>query len=555
MAKISLKSIKFNGGMSPESPPLEIDISAVTIIVGPNNSGKSQLLKEIEDHCHGRHLVARKVLSEINIDHPTDFDECKEMLSIFSGNPPHGGPALDDKLYLNKPNIANFDENTNAEIHIPDFKAVLKNYKWDVIARFFIRYFVLRLDGKTRFNLIEDKKSGDLEGAPKNHLWSLFVDDKKRMEVRKFTERAFGKYFVIDPTGMEFFRARLADRPPMDSMEEQALDARARRFHQSATPITEMGDGIRTSVGLVSAVLSLRQSILLIDEPEAFLHPSLSREVGETIAEASRQQGASLLAATHSADFVIGCIQAAPNTRIVRVDYNGKNGMARSIDPDGVRSLMEDPLLRSTNALRALFTRAVVVCEADTDRAFYEEINRRLYLKDEGIQDCLFLNAQNWQTIPRVAIPLKRLGVPVASIFDLDVLRSSEFTRIWELIDDKCVAEKLQKDRNYILSDLNKVDKNYWKKNGVLSVEGQLRDDLEILIEGFASEGIFFVPVGELEGWLTSLNIPSGGQAKSSWLPRIFQSMGSDPQAASYLAPGQGDVWEFLRRISLWFKT
>jgi hypothetical protein len=67
----------------------------------------------------------------------------------------------------------------------------------------------------------------------------------------------------------------------------------------------------------------------------------------------------------------------------------------------------------------------VVVTESDADRAYYEEINERLLrLKpDWGIPNCLFINAQNKQTIQTIVKPLRELGIPAAGIVDIDVIK------------------------------------------------------------------------------------------------------------------------------------
>ena len=86
---------------------------------------------------------------------------------------------------------------------------------------------------------------------------------------------------------------------------------------------------------------------------------------------------------------------------------------------------MRNPLLRSIGVLNALFYNAVIVTEADADRAFYQEINERLLLAKDprGIDGCLFLNAQNKQTVWDIVRPLRELGIPAAGIVDIDVLK------------------------------------------------------------------------------------------------------------------------------------
>ena len=97
--------------------------------------------------------------------------------------------------------------------------------------------------------------------------------------MRQLTFEAFGTYFTIDPTGIQTLRVRLSSRLPTTPAEEQALDATARAFHAAAPLITDLSDGVQAFVGLLSAILGLPPSILLIDEPEAFLHPPLARRM------------------------------------------------------------------------------------------------------------------------------------------------------------------------------------------------------------------------------------------------------------------------------------
>jgi hypothetical protein len=72
-----------------------------------------------------------------------------------------------------------------------------------------------------------------------------------------------------------------------------------------------------------------------------------------------------------------------------------------------------------------LFFEAVIVCEADSDRAFYQEINERLLAEfdNRGMNNCLFINAQNKQTVWDIVKPLRELGIPTIGIVDIDVLK------------------------------------------------------------------------------------------------------------------------------------
>src|SRR3712207_7056400 len=62
-----------------------------------------------------------------------------------------------------------------------------------------------------------------------------------------------------------------------------------------------------------------------------------------------------------------------------------------------------------------------------SDRVFYSEINERLLAARAGGADgCVFLNAQNKQTIRRILRPLREMGIPAVAVVDLDLLKGRE---------------------------------------------------------------------------------------------------------------------------------
>ena len=110
----------------------------------------------------------------------------------------------------------------------------------------------------------------------------------------------------------------------------------------------------------------------------------------------------------------MGCVQGGAPINIVRLTFDNGSATARLLTKDRLVPLMRNPLLRSIGVLDALFYNAVVVTEADADRAFYQEVNERLLQANDprGIEGCLFLNAQNKQTVWDIVHPLRELGQP-----------------------------------------------------------------------------------------------------------------------------------------------
>jgi hypothetical protein len=249
----------------------------------------------------------------------------------------------------------------------------------------------------------------------------------------------------------------------------------------------------------------------------------------------------------------MGCIESGAETTIVRLTYESGQAGASVLTPTDLTALIRDPLLRSTGALSGLFHRGIVVGESDHDRAFYEEVNRRLRESDRGASDTFFTNAQNWQTIPRVVAPLRHLGVPAAAIIDLDTLTGlkAEWQKFYGAMAlSETEANALEKKRARAATLLKALGKTAVKKKGFAGLPTGDQKVVRDLIADLEARGIFVVPVGELECWLPTLG--GGVSNKAKWIVRIFQSLGSNPSAPSYVRPTNGDVWAFVDRVASW---
>jgi ABC-type cobalamin/Fe3+-siderophores transport system ATPase subunit len=556
---LKLGRLKFRVGSAPGAAPVEVTASPVIVLVGPNDSGKSLTLREIEQWCKGNAAIGKR-LDQIEITFPTNSDDAVELVKVFETPPPPNQVTAAENIWVGLPQFRADQQPIRMQVSLVALRAFVTNKQIDPLRTILSQLYTIRLDGRTRFALTDEKPTGDILGPPENHLAALFADDHARERVRQLTEEAFELSFVIDPTHLQFFRVRMSDRKPNSTTEEQAIDHTARQFHAAARGTSDLSDGVLSFTGLVSAVLSLPHRILLVDEPEAFLHPPLARRLGRNLTSIAVERDASLVTATHSADFLMGCIEATADISIVRVMYSKGIATAHTIAPAALRILIRDPLLRSTQALRGLFHKAAVVTEAEADRAFYEEINARLVATGRGIPDSLFVIADNWMTVPRIAEPLRRMGVPAAAILDLDALaEASHWPRFYSMIAlDAASAAKIEAQRvkcegHMKALPLTADKRKQYKVNGLSAFGGVQRSEIETLIDQLATYGIFVVPVGELERWLGTLGVPA--DPKKTWLSRIFTAMGDDPAAAAFVAPGNNDVWAFLEQIDVWVQN
>jgi hypothetical protein len=240
---------------------------------------------------------------------------------------------------------------------------------------------------------------------------------------------------------------------------------------------------------------------------------------------------------------------------IVRLTYKEGIGTARLLPSSELLKLMRNPLLRSASVINALFYDATIVAEGDVDRAFYQEINTRLTEKEppQGIRSCLFLNAQNKQTEKTIVKPLRDLGVPAAAVVDIDVLK--EGGSVWtELLLSANVPQPLVDSLAVARASLKKkfddTGKDMKRDGGIALLDAENREAALELFSQLARYGIFVVPTGEVESWLRALGVPGN---RTTWLVAMFETLGADPSAASYVRPSNDDVWSFVETMRQWF--
>ena len=82
-----INKIRFKFGATEGQPPLALDVTPITVFVGPNNSGKSRVLIEIEKYC--RTTIGQPndlVLGQLELD-PYTQEEIESELDEIEQEP------------------------------------------------------------------------------------------------------------------------------------------------------------------------------------------------------------------------------------------------------------------------------------------------------------------------------------------------------------------------------------------------------------------------------------------------------------------------------------
>ena len=390
-----LSRITLTFGERPGAEPLSFDPGTVTIIVGPNNSGNSLFVREL-----GVYLLEpgnrsdNRIVADVEYV-PMSPEDVRALLGTWQEHPV-GRNTTEQEFHFSNPGVAG--SGVSIQVRASELQSAEAIER--LIPRFVVSY-TLRLDGASRLSILARTESHPLAQPPQNILMALLKDDERRKQVREQSARAFGLYFVIDVTDLKYVRARMSERAP--ASEERGIDERSLAFHSAAEPLDNFSDGVRAYLGIFAAAICTEYRILLIDEPEAFLHPPLQRDLGSQLARMVHARGGLLVAATHSADLLMGCVQAGVPVNVVRLTYDRGTATARMLKSSDLLPLTRDPWMRSAKFLTAVFHRGAVVCEGDMDRVFYEEIAYRLgNVNDLKPADTLFLNGNGKSTCSRL---------------------------------------------------------------------------------------------------------------------------------------------------------
>lgn len=528
-----------------------INIGQLTVLVGPNNSGKSQTLKDIRQFTSSGSNDRLVILDNVQVTLPTQ-EELRREVSVR----PHENSSdhinitgvRDDLLTQ-----ASFGPHKKWFEHT--FQALDDSNREKEVLRSLGTCFIGYLGAEARFKLtISSAAFNPRSEAPSNAIQSLFAADSSvQEELREAFRKAFNMDIALDWGAMTKLYLRVARDFGDIPDSKAAIDS----LMADKNELETQGDGFRSFAGIALALLTYPTRMLLLDEPEAFLHPAQARVLGRWIGQQASKRPAQIVIATHSSDFLAGLFAGSDDATIMRLNRTSDGTSYHEIPHEVTGALIESPLLSSQPVLDALFHKGVVICEGDPDRAVYQTVAQRYLDEDEF----LFIHSNGKDAAKLPAELLHKSGTPVCVIVDFDILNSEKVlndiakaltgdildsnTRrlrqeISIAIESKSQEQSLEELKGNIaawssemhqdlrlarrsLVSLARAGSNKWeraKKRGISCMSGAKEAEARGLIEELAKFGVFVVPCGELESWM-ELGRPKG----SGWNQAALQAL------------------------------
>ena len=535
---VTFERITFSDGTA-----IELDPADVVVLVGPNNAGKSLALRELDDYLGGNSVT--KVLKSITPRKTGTKEDFEAFVRKHSQIRNQGGSW----------NISGYRYSLGiSSLNLKEF--------WPDKLNQFKSLFCLRVPTERRINDSDPVDSIDtLEQHASNPIHMLW-DDELESKLSGYFRRAFDKDLILYRGAVRKPPLLVGERlVPDKETEDRVSRDYLKRLVASTVPLQDQGDGMGSFASVILHLLApITPTVLILDEPEAFLHPPQARLLGEIIAT-ERSSQTQLFLATHSPDVLHGLINVASDRlRVLRVQREGNVNRVKELDKKLVRDISIDPLMKDSSVMSGVFHERVIICESDADCMFYSSILDLPEVHGKRQPDVLLVHASGKGRIAALAKTLVALGVPVDVVADIDLLRDTTALKsIIESLDQdstvvlplaKAVKDAIEQHKPWLSAGEIKKEileileesptsrefpqnqrsgiealfrkASPWdavKSSGESAVpSGEPTQQFKKLLGLFKEMGLWIVPVGELEGFCKSV----GGHGPR-WVQQVIE--------------------------------
>ena len=525
-----------------------IPSNGVNLIVGGNNTGKSTLINELGRAISDGYIPnsTTKWIKQVSLIAENPKEEISSMfeevenghISIRDlGNIERGYFTLKSGFKPNRQNVRSLDRldsygaNELEKIAISDGRTLNIDRGSDKNTIFDNNHLLRELLAQVQLSIekcdtrLQEQFEDNIDSIMDNYTQnsysmtrSLLKDEKLLKQLSKNIWEVFGIKIGFDD--LRQGRRSLRILPPRSPSRKLEEVKRATIWRETSPLIREQGDGLRAYLKLVFNVFDEFYKIMIIDEPEAFLHPPQRRALGEILAKTAISNNKQLFVATHDAEFIKGVLIGSSHNRdgknsndvsVFRTTINEEKRAINSCNLQTVSKYVENnqKIQRvesnkySEEFLSSLFYRKTILVEDEFDKFFYERYSS-LYMKTDEIMNINYIGLNGKSKIKHVFEQMYNLGLNVACIVDIDFLINyndvPNYIRLGdEVLHDKHVA--------FVQTYANMKEKDKFKdnlkRNGIKSLEKdeEKYKKAKEIIELYTKHGIFIVDVGEVECW------------------------------------------------------
>lgn len=470
----------------------EIPLSNMVLIVGANGTGKTRLLDEI--YSAFASINRQSTFWDFTFEPEITEEDKKTWYQnlhqfVEKGTLKWYSPfTKPDGLKLTESEYEKFDEEKNLDF----LKNELSHY----------------LPVGQRLTIPNNAQMTPQTQTATDPLNILYRSPKMLKHIQKNLTSLFGKKLYLTTHNVPQIELRLADssdtklaawipNKPQESVQKYQKWLEKNNIGD----IKIEGHGIQAFLHIMLSYALPTNSILMIDEPEIYLYPSIKRKFGQLLGKLAQKNKKQFICVTHDSDFLQGVFDAKCNLDIIRLSKKAKEHSLISTTYESTASLWAKH--NQTSFLQLAFLDCGIIVEGATDRLVYEYI-----FSDQKFLDNVeykFIAAGGADSIKNPEKIAQDLKVPYVVIMDFDTLRAEKKKNQ----PDQAKIEKLLKlsQQASLLMEIKDLGPklkgiNDLKTKGLAAItDDDLRTKAKKLIENLEKIGIFIIPYGHLESW------------------------------------------------------
>ncbi|MCG7255164.1 AAA family ATPase [Corynebacterium hadale] len=489
-----IKKIEFKNGKS-----VHLESGTVLVAVGPNNSGKTKFLNQIRAHLYGGSVSGQN----------TNDGLINRIQLEWQGSEKEVSAALIESARRNwqerngyfDPDLPRNYETRTFSYREEDIRQIAK--RKDTLGAFVET--LARWDEP--HSRVEESKQQSLQQSRAAAV-SLARNDNELDQVSRLFHEIFEEHLSVHDLRDGFVGFVLGEGPEDPSGATRGLSQETRDFMNQAPKLWFQGSGLRNAFGLLARIVSDERSIVIMDEPEAFLHPHQSWKLGMVLGRLCVMESKQIFCATHDRHLLTGLAQGAQDKlQVCRFSSsrgsNTKNYKVESVPSAFWEDIRHQSRVRFSEVLESFFYDEVILVEGEEDALFYQEAMEH-YFQENDVPasrrgERMFLpTGGNSEFAPMVRL-VDSLGPRVVAIGDVDLI--SDRDRFYETVKafkTSNIAKKLTIIRDEIeciyKNDENLGETNTERAQRLLKerldqkdpgvVDGEIRDLLEQIFDG-----------------------------------------------------------------------
>lgn len=578
-----IKRIKLPG-VSLEDP------TGIVVVVGPNSSGKTLLLQDVENYLltgEAKWVVCNSMAFLPPKDFQAFIDDLRGKRYL------RDVPGQRQQYQLYVPFLSTKKQGEGHFNH-DQLKKACDGFVCDDGGNnqgFFSRVgqaLVAQVTLATRREVANRVQSFNYEQQTPDHpVQGFFVNSDAQERLAIETGNVFGNAVWLDITENGVLQMRGSGANERPAVMTDPFKAR------EYMPIEKEGDGYRSYIGTCLCLLLGVRPVSLIDEPELCLHPPQAYRIGRFIGS-NAQPNHLTMVATHSSHVLRGILETGNNVTIIRLTRNPrtKKFAGHRLIAEEVKAACKNPRATTESLLDGIFAKGVVVVESEGDRVEYGAACEAI--PDYPAREVHFLSVSGGGGFGDAFRFYHSLRIPVAIISDLDyacevnqvapiltahqdkveevkvlLAEMSEMARkIKELSPPITEVEaktrlkewserplnwmagddnKLRREMNAMREQLRRIQK--LKDGGVVAYDQhpEIKELLLSVVGKAAALGLFFVPVGELDDWVKWL-MEDAPKSDSEKLERAVVAA-SRIRETPASERRKDDIWDFVRKV------